>query len=163
MYQLVDFYSLFYLKFIKNHTLTERNSWLKKLNTPTFNSWSGYAFEQLGLYHLQQIKVALGISGIETQTASWKSTVSENGAQIDLVIDRKDGVINLCEMKFSVNPFVIDKKYDAELKNKLGTFITETKTRKAVFLSMITTYGLQQNLYSGNIQNELKMDVLFQN
>ena len=163
LYQLVDFYSLFYLKFIRNHTLNEKDFWIKKLNTPTFNSWSGYAFEQVCLYHLQQIKMALGISGIETQTASWKSVTSENGAQVDLVIDRKDGVINLCEMKFSINPFVIDKKYDGELRTKVGTFITETKTRKAVFLSMITTFGIQQNKYSGNTQNDIKMDVLFEN
>ena len=108
------------------------------------------------------IKKALGISGIETNTSSWRSKIGVNGAQIDLVIDRRDQVINLCEMKFSINEFEIDKKYDAELRNKLGTFKTETKTRKSVFMTLITTFGLQQNQYSGNVQNDLKMDILFE-
>ena len=87
---------------------------------------------------------------------------SKEGAQIDLVIDRRDGVINLCEMKFSLGEFIIDKKYDAELRNKMVAFKSETQTKKSVFLTMITTYGLQSNSYSGNVQNDLKMDVLFE-
>lgn len=85
----------------------------------------------------------------------------EIGAQIDLVIDRRDQAINLCEIKFSVKPFVIDKKYDAELRNKIGTFRDETKTRKAVFLTMITTFGLHKNMYAHNVQNDLQMEMLF--
>lgn len=162
LYQLSDFYTLFYFKFIKNYDTNAANYWIKAIDTPSHRAWSGYAFEQVCLYHLEQIKKALGISGIETNTSSWRSKSSTNGAQIDLVIERKDQVVNLCEMKFSINPFEIDKKYDANLRNKVGTFRSETKTRKSVFMTLITTFGLQENMYSGNVQNDLKMDVLFE-
>lgn len=162
LYQLVDFYTLFYLKFIKNTNFNDSNYWMKMIDSPKYRAWSGYAFEQVCMCHLDQIKKALGISGIETSTFSWRSKSSQNGAQIDLVIDRKDQVVNLCEMKFSINEFEIDKKYDADLRNKVGTFRSETKTRKSVFMTLITTFGLQQNQYSGNIQNDLTMEVLFE-
>lgn len=161
LYQLSDFYSFFYLKFIKNSSLNDENIWMKAIDSPQYRAWSGYAYEQVCLAHVPEIKKALGISGIETHTSSWKSINPAEGAQIDLVIDRRDGVINICEMKFSINPFSIDKKYDAELRNKIGTFKTETKTRKSVFLTMFTTFGLQQNEYAGNVQSQLDMEALF--
>jgi len=162
LYQLSDFYSLFYIKFIReNHTLNE-NSWLNGLDTPQQRAWSGYAFEQICLAHLTHVKYALGISGIQTNSASWINTGKGNKRQIDLVIDRKDSVINLCEMKFSVKPFTIDKKYYAELQDKIETFRTATQTTKSLFLTMITTFGVTRNEYSNSIvQNSLKMDDLF--
>lgn len=161
LYQLCDFFTLFHIKFIKRQKIFDENYWLNMIDSPKHRAWSGYAFEQVCLAHIPQIKKALGISGIETETSSWKSTQSKDGAQIDLVIDRRDGVINLCEMKFSISPFIIDKKYDAELRNKVGSFRTETQTKKSVFLTMLTTYGLQNNSYAGNVQNDFKMDILF--
>lgn len=161
LYQLADFFSLFHIKFIKGQKSFDKNHWLKIIDNPTYRAWSGYAFEQVCLAHIPQIKQALGISGIETQTSSWKSSKFVDGAQIDLVIDRRDGVINLCEMKFSINSFLIDKKYDAVLRNKTGAFKSETQTKKSVFLTMVTTFGLTENAYSGNVQNELNMDALF--
>lgn len=162
LYQLSDFFSLFHLKFMENQKLNGKNHWLKMIDNPAHRAWSGYAFEQVCLAHVLQIKLALGISGVDTQVYSWKSGVGENGAQIDLIIDRRDGIINLCEMKFSVSSFIIDKKYDAVLRNKKGVFKAETKTKKSLFLTLISTFGLQVNSYSGNVQNDLKMDVLFQ-
>ena len=162
LYQLVDFYTLFYLKFIEGTSVLDKDFWLNAIDNPQQRAWSGYAFEQVCLYHLQQIKQGLGISGIQTHTSSWRSSNSENGSQVDLVIDRRDQVVNLCEMKYSINPFVIDKKYGEELRNKIGTFKYETKTRKSIFLTLITTFGVQQNSYSaGLVQNSLTMDVLF--
>lgn len=161
LYQLADFFSLFHIKFIKGQKSFDKNHWLKIIDNPTYRAWSGYAFEQVCLAHIQQIKHALGISGIETQTSSWKSSKSIDGAQIDLVIDRRDGVINLCEMKFSINSFSIDKRYDVVLRNKTGAFKNETQTKKSVFLTMVTTFGITENAYSGNVQNELNMDALF--
>jgi uncharacterized protein len=162
LYQLTDFYTFFYFKFIKDHQLTDTNFWIKTIDNPKYRSWSGYAYEQVCLHHLEQIKKGLGISGIETSTSSWRSKTSEKGVQIDLVIDRRDQVINLCEMKFSINQFEIDKKYDEELRNKISTFRKETKTKKSIYMTLITTFGLQQNQYSGNIQNDLKMNILFE-
>lgn len=163
LYQLVDFYSLFYLRFIKDTQLTDTNHWVSSLDSPGQRAWSGYAFEQVCLYHLPQIKTALGISGIQTNASSWRSAAKQGGAQIDLLIDRRDQVVNLCEMKFSINPFSIDKKYADELRNKAGVFKAETGTRKSVFLTLITTFGVLQNTQSiGLVQNELTMDSLFE-
>jgi uncharacterized protein len=162
LYQLVDFYTLFYLKFMEGTSILDKDYWLNAIDNPQQRTWSGYAFEQVCLYHQQQIKQGLGISGIQTHTSSWRSTSSENGSQVDLVIDRRDQVVNLCEMKYSINQFIIDKKYAEELRNKIGTFKYETKTRKSVFLTLITTFGLQQNNHSaGLVQSSLTMDVLF--
>ncbi|MCF8371032.1 MAG: AAA family ATPase [Bacteroidales bacterium] len=162
IYQLVDFYSHFYLKFIADTQPMDENSWINTIDSPSHRAWSGYAFEQVCMYHLPQIKQALGIAGVQTTVSSWRSKDIEQGAQVDLVIDRRDQIINLCEIKYSVSPFAIDKNYDAVLRNKLGTFRRETNTQKSIFLTMITTFGLKQNIYStGVIQNNIKMDELF--
>jgi len=162
LYQLVDPYSLFYLQFIKDNVQMDQTNWLTYIDSPEYRAWSGYAFEQVALYHLPQIKHALGISGVQTSVSSWRNTSKDHSAQIDLVIDRRDQVINLCEMKYSINPFPIDKRYAEELRNKIGVFRQETNTRKSVFLTMITTFGLKTNSYSaGLVQNNLRMDVLF--
>ncbi len=162
LYQLVDPYSLFYLRFIKDTVQMDQTNWLTYIDSPKYRVWSGYAFEQVALYHLPQIKHALGISGVQTSVSSWRSKSKDHGAQVDLVIDRRDQVINLCEMKYSINPFSIDKRYGEELRNKIGAFRQETNTRKSVFLTMITTFGLKTNNYSaGLVQNDLRMDVLF--
>ncbi|GAB3420546.1 ATP-binding protein [Niabella aquatica] len=156
LYQLYDFYSLFYLRFIRNRE--DENNWINGLNDPKHRTWSGYAFEQVCLAHVKEIKQALGISGVQTSVSSWAG----NGAQIDLIIDRKDQVINLCEMKCSIGNFTITKKYAGELRNKIKAFREATATRKAIFLTMITTYGLVKNEHAGAlVQNDLKMDILF--
>ncbi len=162
LYQLSDFYSLFYIKFIRgNHTINE-NSWINGLNTPQQRAWSGYAFEQVCFAHLPEIKHALGISGVQTSSSSWINMGEGNRSQIDLVIDRKDDVINVCEMKFSISPFTIDKKYQEELQNKIDIFRAATRTNKSIFLTMITTFGIVKNIHANSIvQNSLTMDDLF--
>lgn len=162
LYQLSDLFSLFHLRFIKDHKKADNNHWLKMIDSPVHRAWSGYAFEQVCVNHSLQIKKALGISGIETEISSWRSLKAKDAAQVDMVIDRRDGVINLCEMKFSIHPFAIDKRYDRELRHKVGTFKNETRTRKSIALTMVTTFGLQSNLYSGNVQNDLNMTMLFE-
>lgn len=163
IYQLSDFYSLFYLKFLKNNTNHSEGVWVNAIDHPTQRAWAGYAFEQVCLVHIPQIKKALNINGIISHASAWKSTQSENGAQIDLVIDRRDQVVNLCEIKYSINPYTITKSYANNLRNKIGTFKTETKTRKAVFLTMITTYGLHKNEHAMSlVQNEVEMGALFE-
>lgn len=157
LFQLTDPYSLFYLNFIKKSSPDDENFWVNANDTSIYKAWSGYAFEMVCLQHISQIKNALGISGVQTSVSSW----FHEQAQIDLVIDRKDQVVNLCEMKFSINPFTITKSYADSLRNKIGTFKNITQTRKAVFLTMITTFGLAQNKYTYLAQNNLSMDVLF--
>ncbi len=162
LFQLSDFFSLFHIKWMKGQKKYSQHHWEKMIDNPGQKAWSGYAFEQVCLAHTEQIKKALGISGVLTAEFAWKSTHSKDGAQIDLVIDRRDGVINLCEMKFSTGSFTIDKKYDTELRNKAAAFREETRTKKALFITTITTYGLKANTYSLNVPSDLKMDVLFQ-
>ena len=162
LYQLVDFYSLFYLTFIKKSSVLDENTWINGIDNPSFRTWSGYAFEMVCLHHLKEIKQALGISGVITNTSSWYSTDKVPKAQIDLLINRRDQVINLCEIKFSINPYLIDKKYAEELRNKIGTFKEQSKTKKSIFLTMITSFGLQKNEYSTSlVQNSLTFDDLF--
>ena len=162
LYQLTDFYSLFYLKFIKNSSELDKDFWLNSIDNPEIRAWSGYAFEQVCLMHLDQIKQALGISGIQTRSSAWIGESNGQKAQIDLVIDRRDQVINLCEMKFSINPFEIDKRYADELRTKIGVFKTATQTQKAIFLTLITTFGLQKSPHTGGlVQNDLTIDILF--
>jgi hypothetical protein len=162
LYQLNDFFSLFYLKFMQKSFSSEALDWNTMIDHPQYRAWSGYAFEQVALWHIPQIKKSLGISGIQTGVSSWRTKNSESGAQIDLVIDRRDQSINLCEAKFSINPYTITRKYADELKNKIGLFKSETQTKKAVFLTMITTYGVENNIHStGLVQSSVTMDDLF--
>ncbi len=164
IYVIADYYSLFYFKFIENAGKYEAGNWINRINDTATKVWAGLTFEQVCWDHTQNIKQHLGIAGVYSETSTWsKQSDSEtNGAQIDLVIDRKDRVINLFEIKYTINPFEITKEYDLKLRNKVGAFTQSTKTKKTVFLSMITTYGLINNAYSRSIiQNELTMHDLF--
>lgn len=162
LYQLSDFYSFFYLRFIKNSSDLDKNFWISAIDSPDVRAWSGYAFEQVALAHLDQIKQALGISGIQTRSSAWVGSHDEQKAQIDLVIDRRDQVINLCEMKFSLNIFKIDKAYAHNLRSKIQIFKAATNTRKAIFMTFITTFGIEEGLHGGGlVQNNLTIDDLF--
>jgi len=167
IYKLSDEYSLFYLKFVDGVKPTGEETWLSQFNTPSYTSWSGFAFESVCQKHTSQIKAAINIgAGIRTGVSAWRHFPPRGskmkGAQIDLLLDRNDGIINLCEMKFSKDEFVIDKSYADELNNKVSVFQKETKTKSTIFPTMITTYGVKKNnYYSGLIQNEVTMDDLF--
>jgi AAA+ ATPase superfamily predicted ATPase len=161
IYRLVDFYTLFYFNFIQNNRYNDEHFWSNFTENAKHRAWSGYAFEQVCMLHIKQIKHKLGISGVLTKIASWQSSNPKEGAQIDLLIDRNDSVINVCEIKYANSTFAIDKQYDKTLRNKKGAFIHESKSKKAIHLTMITTYGTKQNEYWGNIQSEVKMDDLF--
>lgn len=161
LYQLTDFYSLFYYKIIQKNEFNDVHFWSNSIDSAQHRAWSGYAFEQVCLAHIEQIKTKLGISGIQSKIASWRSKKIDKGAQIDLLIERNDQIINLCEMKYATEEFVIDKKYDTQLRNKAAAFRSESKTRKAIHFTMITTYGVKKNEYAGLIQREVVMDDLF--
>ena len=105
----------------------------------------------------------LGINGIQSDVCSWYLPAKEEhkGGQIDLLIDRRDQVINLCEMKYSLNPFEITGKYMDDMNERKELFRSSTKTRKALHLTMVTTYGIKSNAYSGMIQSEVTLDDLF--
>jgi AAA+ ATPase superfamily predicted ATPase len=161
LYQLVDYFSLFYLNFIANSEITDKSYWTNNLNTPKHNTWRGYAFEQICLDHASQIRQKLGISGVVTYSSSWRSRDRDFGAQIDLVIDRSDRVINLCEIKYATDEFVITKSVNDNLRKKRAAFMRQTKTRKTVHTTFITTYGVKRNAYWNNIHSEVVMNDLF--
>lgn len=162
LYQLTDPYSLFYLKFINNSKAEGPGAWLTQVDSPKWKAWSGYAYEYICRYHIQNIKKHLGIGAVYTEVSAWRSTQSDPGAQIDLIIDRRDRVINLCEIKFSTDPYVITKSYADKLQHKVSAFRQETQTSKSLFLTFITTFGLKENTYSRRlVQNSLGMEALF--
>jgi AAA+ ATPase superfamily predicted ATPase len=158
LYRLSDEYSLFYLNFIMPSKKTGKGTWHKLYKSSQYTSWCGFSFETLCLKHIEQIKKALGIQGIYSTNSSWFN----KHAQIDLLIDRDDNIITICELKFSQEPFTINKKYYQNLKNKISELKRETKTRKNVFLTMITTFGTIENLYKTElVENEITANDLF--
>ena len=164
VYQLVDFYTLFYFRFLKDEP-TDGHFWSNQINTPAVNTWNGLAFERVCFMHIDKIKQKLGITGVHTDMNSWycKTDVEKGiaGAQIDLLIVRKDQVINLCEMKYSDSDYTVVEKTEREIRSKINSFITATGTKYAVFPTLITTYGLVSNSYSGIFQSVITMNDLF--
>ena len=143
-----------------------RTNWTTKRGTPPWRAWSGYAFEGICLKHATQIKRALGIEAVETQESAWTHRpreAGERGAQIDLLIDRKDAAVNLCEMKFTEGPFVVDKRYAEDLRRKKAVFRSVTGTRKSLFITLVTTFGVSDNKHArAVVDTAIEMDALFQ-
>ena len=162
LYQLTDPFSLFHIRFIKGRKPKNPRYWTSNLDNPSLSAWKGFAFERVCLSHSEQIKQALGIASISTETSSWCSRQSSPGAQIDLLFDRKDGIINLCELKYSKAEYSISAKDEINLRNKISVFETETRTKKAVHLTMVTTFGIVKNSHSGIVHSEVTIDSLFQ-
>ncbi len=164
VYQLLDNFTLFYHQFMSKEP-TDSHFWSNQINTPAVNTWQGLAFERVCLEHIDQIKRKLGISGVYTDINSWYCKKDESrgirGAQIDLLIVRKDQVINMCEMKYSNSEYILSETDDASIRNKIATFLDVTKTRYAIYPTIITTYGLVDNAYAGNIQSVVTADDLF--
>ena len=159
LYRLSDEYSMFYLKFIQSHEGSGAGTWQRIFRKQSYISWSGFSFETLCLKHISQIKKALGIEAVYSNNSSWFN----DNAQIDLLLDRDDNIINLCEIKFYNSLFVIDKKNYLNLIKKMNEFIQETNTRKSVHIVLLTTYGIKHNEYSSEIiQNTLDMNCLFE-
>jgi hypothetical protein len=161
LFQLIDPFSLFHLAFSAQQTRFSENYWLHYSTTPAHSAWSGYAFELVCLLHIPQIKKALGISGVITESSSWRSRKSDPNVQIDLVLDRSDRIIHLCEMKFSSDVYTINKEYSKRLREKKTALLDETGTRKAAHSTLVTTFGLTRNEYSAEVLFQLTMDDLF--
>lgn len=162
-YRLIDEYSLFYLRWIEPLHDQKNLSWTARHSSRGFVAWSGFAFEALCWKHIWQIRRSLGISGMETVESPWQTSADSGGAQIDLVIDRKDDCINLCEMKFTRDTFVIDKSVAENLRKKREIFTQTTNCKKAIFTTLITSAGLQENAYSREmITHHVSFDDLFE-
>lgn len=164
VYRLIDEFSLFYLKFMDK--ANDTMSWARLSEGASYKIWSGMAFEAVCLKHINQIKSGLGLMEKLTKEASWRYVPpkgsKEDGAQIDLLIDREDHSINICELKFYTGELTISKSYAGELQQKLDVFQEKVKPRKTLFLTLITTYGVKENSHSDSlVKKSLTMDVLF--
>lgn len=164
LYQLIDPFTLFYFSFMKDREKSDKHFWTSKLDSPTHSTWAGLAFERLCLWHVPQIKQALGIAGVASGVYSWTyqpKNENEEGTQIDLLIDRNDQVINLCEMKFSSKEYLMTEKEEERLCRRRSVFEDVSKTRKAVHYTLVTTYGMKRTAHSSIFQQVVTLDDLF--
>ena len=165
VYRLVDFYTIFYYKFIADKHKLDDQWWSHHLDDAGIRAWQGFSFELICMQHHRQIKQALGISGIATTVSTWQckpdATKNIPGAQIDMLIERADRMIHLCEMKFSQRAFNISSEYEQRLRDRMWVFETKTKSRKPLVHTFITTFGLGEGKHQGIVHSEVTMDDLF--
>jgi len=164
LYRLMDEYSLFYMTFIEGKRAGKKEIWLQTSREQFYKIWRGYAFENICIKHATAIKKALGISGMLTEVSSYRNHTKKEGEglQIDMLIDRADQCINLCEMKFYNDEISLTKEDAQALRRRRTRFIQLSKTRKTVFNTLMTTYGINQNQYSlGQVDYHITMDALF--
>lgn len=165
IYRLIDFYSLFYFKFIEKNLSLDDAWWTHHLDSSGIYAWQGLTFEIICMEHHQQIKNALGISGMATSVSTWRCypDVKKDlpGAQIDMIIERADRMIHLCEMKFSQKAYNISAEYEKKLRNRMWLFDLKTKNKKPLVHTFITTFGLGEGKHHSIVHSEVKMDDLF--
>ena len=172
LYQLTDQFSLFHLHFIHGKGTFIKDYWMKMIGTAAYHAWSGYAFEMVCLHHIDQITEGLGISGTINKPCSWTyrppKTAKPNGddsiktgGQIDLLIDRADKTITVCEMKYSDGEYEIDKAYDKHVQDRLRLFKDVEKTTKSLQVAYITPHGLYNNMYARKVNKQITADHLF--
>lgn len=174
LFQLTDQFSLFYLHFMKDKSNYGKSYWLQKIGTPEYAAWSGYAFETVCLHHIEQIVHALGISGTFYSPCSWTYRPSEtllndpeadedlkSGGQIDLLIDRNDKTISVCEMKYASSEYEITKAYANHVEKRLRVFRKVTNTKKSFSIVYVTPFGLHNNMYARKVNQQITADDLF--
>ncbi len=170
LYQLTDPFTLFYFSFMKGNVGTDKDYWSSILESQRHSTWAGLAFERVCLWHVPQIKQALGIAGVTSRVYSWtyrpknqqnETDEKEEGAQIDLLIDRNDKVINLCEMKYAESDFLMSATEEKRIRHRRSKFVEVTNTRKAVHITLVTTYGLKRTSHAGIVQQVVTLDDLF--
>lgn len=157
-YQLTDLFTLFHLNF--SQKLTAEDYWQQHLNTPVTNTWQGLAFEHVCMLHIRQIRHALGLDRIAVEYYSWRSSGTPK-AQVDMIIERADHLINLCEIKYTQSEYVITSDEDLKFRNRMASFTRESKTRCGILPTWITPFGLFRNEYSMEVQYQVQMDDLF--
>jgi uncharacterized protein len=170
-YRVIDEFSLFHLKWIEPFLKTKKVEhesayWQNIAKSPAVSSWAGQAYEAICLKHIAQIRKALGLEKVTCKIGSWQyipqKGSKEDGVQIDLLFDRQDGAITLCEIKYSENPFLIDKSYAKKLMQKMDLFEHHFKTSKQIILALITTVGLKRSIWSKEVvQKEVTLKDLF--
>jgi hypothetical protein len=159
-YQLVDLFTLFHLTYAKK--LTTEDYWEQRVNTPTVNTWQGLAFEHVCLAHIKQVRHALGLDRIAVEYYSWRSDQKPK-AQVDLIIERADRLINFCEIKYTFAEYTITNDDDLKTRTQSMAFVGKTRNKAGILPTWITPYGLSANAYSANVQYQVVMDDLFVN
>ena len=157
VYQLIDNFTLFHLKFAVENTTNDTRFWTTRLDSHLHSAWAGIAFERICLQHIDGIKEALRIGGVHVDYHGWRGPSS----QVDLLLDRADGIINLCEMKWSTGVYAITADDDLSMRNKKSEFKEETATRKSVHVTYVTSYGVKPNAYAKNVQSFVTLNDLF--
>ena len=164
LYRLIDEYSLFYLTFIDGKRAGNKDIWIQSSQENNYKIWRGYAFENICIKHVEAIKRALGIAGVQTEVSGFRSIANAQGVgiQIDMLIDRTDRSINLCEMKFYNDEITLSKEDADKLRRRRSRFQQISKSKKTIFNTLITTYGINPNQYSyAQIDSIVTMDALF--
>lgn len=161
LYQLIDPFTLFYFQVMQKADSADSHYWTNSQNSQVYSTWAGLSFEKLCLNHVDQIKAALGISGVASKAYSWIGKGDNRKAQIDLVIARADNTINLCEMKFYNALYALTARDEANINGKVAAFIEATKTDNSILVTMITSKGLVQNEYTDCVQVSLTLEQLF--
>lgn len=162
-YRLIDPFCKFHLHFVDGKDVKDSNYWTEHVNSQEVVSWRGYAFEDVCFNHIENIKAALGIQGLSTRQSTWSTegTPNEQGTQIDLLIERKDNVVNMCEIKFYSDDFAVDKQYTQVIARRTNALAAILSKRTAIHSTLITTFGLKYNEYSDAFQKVITLDDLF--
>ena len=164
LYRLIDLFCLTWLYWKEKEAITDTKFWQHNINSGVLHQWGGMAFEEACFLHVEQIKQALGISAVQSEACPFtlRGTAEHDGLQCDLIISRADRIVNLCEMKYSINEYSIDKAYDRTLRSRMESVRQKLKKSQTLYLTFVTTFGLKQNLYSGCVQSEVTLDSLFE-
>ena len=162
-YKLIDPFCLFYLKFVHTRKEIDPEFWMHNVTSASINSWRGFAFEEICFNHVDKIKKALNILGVSSKQSGWVVIGDDDteGGQIDLLIERKDNVVNMCEMKFYSEFITISKAYHAKLVHRQNLLMKNLSRKTVVQPVLVTTEGLVYNEYSGIFQNVVVIDNLF--
>jgi len=163
-YKLIDHFCLFYMKFVQGRKEIDPEFWMHNVTSQGVSSWRGFAFEEVCFTHIRQIKKALNILGVSSTESAWvvKGDDEAEGAQIDMLINRKDNVVNLCEMKFYNEKFTVNKAYHSKIVHRQNLLAEMIPRRAIVHNVLVTTEGLTYNEYSGVFQNVVTVDDLFE-
>jgi hypothetical protein len=162
-YRLTDPFCLFYLRFVDEQKTLDSTFWMSNVKSDVIKVWRGYAFEDLCMRHVDGIKRALGISGISTNQSAWAVTGDDEkeGTQIDMLMERADNVVNMCEMKFYSEPYAVKKSYHMKLVHRMNVLVEKVSRKTVVHNVLVTTYGLVRNEYAGDFVNVVTLDDLF--
>ena len=161
-YKLIDPFCLFYLRFVKDRQGMNEYFWEQNVKSQPVTTWRGIAFENLCFNHIRQIKKALGIPGVASKQSAWSKRGDDiEGTQIDLLIDRNDNIMNMCELKFVSDDFSVNREYYKKIMHRQELLASEISRKTAIHSTLITTFGLTYNEYSGVFTNVITLDDLF--